>query len=154
MSSAHTISSQFLSFTRLLVERGDPVSISTLYLSILYIRLYHVKDLKNNIISTLISIGLRESDLTRVIGLLDELKKHIDEIKRNIDLLEEIEEEHYHKFATALYTFIKSTNFSYIEKYIQVLMKLEKASNYKTKKGSFKTWLSSGKPEDQMVRYY
>ena len=33
MSSEHSIGSRFLSFAHLLVERGDPVSISTLYLS-------------------------------------------------------------------------------------------------------------------------
>jgi hypothetical protein len=151
MSSEHGTVSQFPGFARLIVERGDPVSISTLYLSILYIRLHHVKGLKSNIITTLRNIGLKETDLYRAIRLLYELEKYIEEIKRNVDLLEKIEEEHYHRFSTALYTFIKSTDFSGVEKYIKAFIELERVCSYKTRKGSFKIWLSLFKPEDKMT---
>ena len=151
MGSEHGTGSQFLGFARLIVERGDPVSISTLYLSILHIRLFYVKGLKDNVISTLRNIGLRDTDLVKAIRLLDELEKYIEEIKRNADLLEEVEEEYYHGFATALYTFIKGADFSSVEKYAQVFIKLKKVPDCRTKKGSFKIWLNPDRPEDQMI---
>jgi hypothetical protein len=50
-----------------------------------------------------------------------------------------------------LYTFIKSTDFSSVEKYIKAFIKLERVCSYKTRKGSFKIWLSPFKPEDKMA---